>query len=122
MKDLAIAYAMKRRAGKGMNPKLEESHKGGENCMHCGGPVKMAMGGMVKSEDNMFDVSGDMDAASKRFDMENAPEDSQVLNEMSDTDPMFDMDEEEAKKEVKPSGMLLSRILGGLRRAHSGKA
>lgn len=123
MKDLAIAYGMRRRS----NP-MKMAH-GGEamsevECMHCGGmynpklrEAHMAKGGMVSNE---MDMSGDMDEASDRFDMENSPEDSEVHNEMSDS--LMDMDEDEAKKEVKPSGMLLSRILGGLRRAHSGKA
>lgn len=128
MSDLAVAYAMKRRAKMPMKPMSEMKIDDGgevkdEMCMHCGGKM-MAAGGMVSEGKEMPESSTrlDMDSQQMKFDEENAPEDEQVLNEMDDPDSAFDMDEEEAKKQVKPSGMLLSRILGGLRKAHSGKA
>ncbi len=167
MKDLAVAYAMKRRGmmPKEINKPKQEKMKSTHEKMVEGAmkPMNMAEGGEVKpspspspeearqNKDREFlhnmrqgelarakgyahggevacmycggmagdDISGD-DAA-ERFEMGNSSA-ADVDNEMGDSDPLFAMDEEESKKQVKPSGMLLSRILGGLRKAHSGKA
>lgn len=120
MKDLALAYHMRRMARKGlqMNPKLAESKMadGGEveMCAH-GGPARCAYGcyaegGEVEgmgdlSSDDKSDVLSEQDA----FDEENSAAED-LDNEMGPEEP-----EEKAMK-----SRLMSKILNRISMAHRG--
>ena len=138
---LAIAYAVKRRNKKahgGMikEPMQKEELEAQQMCEH-GGPIgecymhggemhnpkleasHMAEGGEIEEIGADLDDEGrdlDLEGHEDDFDMENAPEDLEVHNEI---DNPMGMSEDESNEMGKPKkSRLLSKILGAIKQAH----
>lgn len=126
--NLAVAYAIKKRNVKKMSmggmASMNQDRAQYSNaddqipCMNCGGMYnpklaasKMNSGGLV--EDEHVSTRLDQDEAEAEFNEENAPMDSQVLNESGDPDSSLEEDRKKSR--------ILSRIFGSVRKAHTGQ-